>query len=75
MVAVTAQVNPPPATAVVPATIRSEFAVTDWSIATVKLFAYTSSPEAGRVPPFHVAVFDQLPFATAQRSATVASYE
>jgi hypothetical protein len=62
-------VKPPPATAVVPAVVRTVFAVRLESTVTVKPLAYTSSLISGRVPPFHVPVADQLPVATAHLSA------
>jgi hypothetical protein len=56
--------NPPAVTPVV-AVVFSEMTVIFWSIPTVKLFEYTSSADVGNVPPFQVAVLDQLPAATA----------
>jgi hypothetical protein len=66
-VAATVTVNTPPAvmTGAALEIDFNELTVTAWSIVTNLLFAYTSSVDAGNVPPSHVEVADQLPFATA----------
>jgi hypothetical protein len=55
----------PPIVTPVAAALLMLNTVGDTSIVTVNVLLYTSSAEVGSVPPFHVAVLDQFPVATA----------
>jgi hypothetical protein len=58
-------VNDPPAVTPVVALLSNDLTVIFWLIVTVKVFEYTSSADVGNDPVFQIAVFDQLPVATA----------
>ena len=63
--------NVPFATAGAEASLINLSTSISWSIVTVNPLGLTTSPACGRVPPSHVAVFDQFPVATAYLLAIV----